>query len=396
LRNPPRILAADDDPTNLEILRVRLTAQGYDVVTAVDGEEALSRALDSEPDMILLDVMMPKLDGVSVLKQVKQKMAHHFVPIVLLTAKADARDAINGLEAGCDDYLTKPFEQANLIARVRSLLRIKELHDTVELQATQLKQQTEELQKWNLLLEQRVAAQLGEIERMSRLQRFLSPHVARLIASSDGQDALLSSHRREITVVFADLRGFTALSENAEPEEVIAVLRDYHGEIGRIIDRYEGTLERFAGDGIMVLLNDPIPHADHTQRAVRMAIEMRDAVGKLTERWHSRGHRLGFGIGIALGYATLGEIGFERRREYAAVGTVTNLASRLCDEAKAGQILISQRAFSLVEPFVEAAPVGELKLKGFNRAVTAHEIIKWRTEQVQEGTAELPSNAIET
>jgi class 3 adenylate cyclase/HAMP domain-containing protein len=255
---------------------------------------------------------------------------------------------------------------------------LAEAHDTVQSQAEKLKEQTEQLLSWNRLLEDRVATQLKEIERISRLQRFLAPQVAQLIASSDGHESLLASHRREVTVVFCDLRGFTAFTESAEPEEVMAILRQYHAALGEIVYRYEGTLERFAGDGILVLFNDPIPYPDHTERAVRMAVDMRDTIGRLTETWRNRGHFLGFGIGIAVGYATLGQVGFDRRLEYAAVGSVTNLASRLSDEAAAGQIIISQRAFAMVEPWVDASPIPPLTLKGFSRPIPALEILAWR------------------
>jgi class 3 adenylate cyclase len=370
----------DDDPTNLEILRVRLTGQGYDVVTAVDGEEALKRARELEPDLVLLDVMMPKIDGITVLKQLKQDRKLAFVPVILVTAKAETRDLVHGLEAGGDDYLTKPYEQAALMARVRSLLRVKELHDTVAEQAAQLKEQTEQLSNWNRTLEERVATQLAEIQRVSRLQRFLAPQVAKVIASSDGQEAALASHRREVTVVFCDLRGFTAFTEASEPEEVMGVLHDYHTNLGELIFRYEGTLDRFAGDGIMVVFNDPIPCADHTERAVRLSLDMRDRVEALGKQWRRKGHSLGFGVGIAAGYATLGQIGFEQRREYTAIGSVINLASRLCGEAKAGQIVVGQRVLGAVEQLVEAAAIGDLSLKGFARPVAAYEIIGWRGE----------------
>ncbi|MBO0733526.1 MAG: GAF domain-containing protein [Methylocapsa sp.] len=257
---------------------------------------------------------------------------------------------------------------------------LRTAHDLVQHQAEKLKEQTGQLEAWNQLLEDRVAKQLAEIERIGRLERFLAPQLAQVIASSGEDPSLLASHRREVTVVFCDLRGFTAFTESAEPEEVMRVLREYHASLGEIIFQYEGTLDRFAGDGILILFNDPIPCADHTQRAVRMAVEMRDNIGRLSEKWRGRGHFLGFGIGIALGYATLGQVGFDRRLEYAAVGTVTNLASRLCDEAKPGQIIISQRAFGIVEPWVKAAPIGELKLKGFSRPMAAYEILAWRED----------------
>jgi class 3 adenylate cyclase/CheY-like chemotaxis protein len=383
----------DDNPTNLEVLRVRLNAQGYEVVTAVDGEDALNRVREVEPDLVLLDVMMPKLDGISVVKELKQDSTLRFTPIILVTAKADTRDVVTGLEAGGDDYLTKPFEHAALLARVRSLLRIKDLHDTVQSQATQLKEQTEQLSSWNRLLEERVAEQLAQIERIGRLQRFLAPQVAQMIASSDTSDSLLASHRREVTVLFCDLRGFTAFTEASEPEEVMGVLREYHENLGELIFRYEGTLERFLGDGIMIVFNDPIPCDDHTERAVRLALDMRERVDELAKQWARVGHVLGFGIGIASGYATLGQVGFEHRREYTAIGSVINLASRLCDEAKAGQIVISQRAFSAVEQSVGASHIGQLSLKGFNRPIDAYEVVSWRGQAPVETSSPTNSSA---
>jgi class 3 adenylate cyclase len=383
----------DDNPTNLEVLRVRLNAQGYEVVTAVDGEDALKQARELEPDLVLLDIMMPKLDGISVLKELKGDTTFRFTPVILVTAKADTRDVVNGLEAGGDDYLTKPFEHAALVARVRSLLRIKELHDTVQSQAGQLKEQTEQLASWNQTLEARVAEQLAQIERIGRLQRFLAPQVAQMIASSDAPDSLLASHRREVTVLFCDLRGFTAFTEASEPEEVMGVLREYHENLGELIFQYEGTLERFLGDGIMIVFNDPIPCDDHTERAVRLALDMRARVAKLAEQWARMGHELGFGIGIASGYATLGQVGFEHRREYTAIGSAINLASRLCDEAKAGQIVISQRAFSAVEPWVTASHIGQLNLKGFNRPIDAYEITSWHRQSPAQASSSTDSSA---
>jgi class 3 adenylate cyclase/HAMP domain-containing protein len=257
-------------------------------------------------------------------------------------------------------------------------------HSTVQ-------QQADQLLNWNKSLEERVEKQLGEIERIRRLERFLAPQVAQLIASSDGHDSLLDSHRREVTVVFCDLRGFTSFTETTEPEEAMAVLREYHAALGELIFRYEGTLDRYAGDGVMILFNAPIQFADHTRRAVKMAVEMRDAIGLLTQKWRNRGHSLGFGVGIALGYATLGQIGFEQRLEYAAIGSVTNLASRLCDEARAGQIVVSRRVYGMVEPWVEAVAIDDLTLKGFNRPVLAMEIVRWRDEaEAIEAEASVP------
>ncbi len=253
-------------------------------------------------------------------------------------------------------------------------------HDTVQLQAGKLQEQTDQLIDWNKSLEERVEKQLGEIERIRRLERFLAPQVAQLIASSDGHESLLNSHRREVTVVFCDLRGFTAFTEASEPEEAMNVLREYHAALGELITRYEGTLDRYAGDGVMILFNAPIQFEDHVKRAVKMAVEMRDKIGVLTQQWRNRGHNLGFGVGIAVGYATLGQIGFDRRLEYAAIGSVTNLASRLCDEAKAGQIIISQRAYSMVQAWASVGPVHELVLKGFHHPVSAVEVTGWLEE----------------
>ena len=253
-------------------------------------------------------------------------------------------------------------------------------HGVVQQQAGKLQEQTDQLLNWNRSLEDRVQKQLGEIERIRRLERFLAPQVAQLVASSDGKNSLLDSHRGEVTVVFCDLRGFTAFTESSEPEEAMNVLREYHAALGELIFKYEGTLDRYAGDGVMILFNAPIPVPDHTQRAIRMAVEMRDSIGLLSQKWRSRGHSLGFSVGIAVGYATLGQVGFERRLEYAAIGSATNLASRLCDEAKAGLIVVNQRAYGMVEQWVDATPLEPLVLKGFHHPVAAVEIHRWRNQ----------------
>src|SRR6266850_3865480 len=298
MHKPPRILIVDDIETNRDILVTRLATHGYELTQAADGEEALMAAKAQLPDLILLDVMMPKLDGFEVCRRLKGDATLPFMPIILVTAKADSKDIVTGLEAGADEYLTKPIDQLALVARVKSVLRLKELHDKVSAQAA-------DLAVWNRTLEERVAAQLTEIERISRLKRFLSPQVAELILSS-GDDRVLESHRRAITVVFCDLRGFTPFAETSEPEEVMTVLRDYHAVLGALIHQYEGTVERFAGDGVMILFNDPLPCPDPNVRAVRMAVDMRDRVAaELQPKWRKQGHELGFGVGVAHGYATL-------------------------------------------------------------------------------------------
>jgi class 3 adenylate cyclase/HAMP domain-containing protein len=285
--------------------------------------------------------------------------------------------------------LMKTFAHQSVLAMRNARLFTEVDHKSHELeaansivreQADKLQEQTVQLKDWNKSLEERVETQLGEIERIRRLERFLAPQVAQLIASGDGHEGLLDSHRREVTVVFCDMRGFTAFTETTEPEEAMNVLREYHAALGALIFKYEGTLDRYAGDGVMILFNAPIQFEDHVKRAVKMSVEMRDTVGALTEKWRNRGHNLGFGIGIALGYATLGQIGFEQRLEYAAIGSVTNLASRLCDEAKANQIVVSRRVYGMVEPWVEGRPIDDLNLKGFNHPILAAEITAWREE----------------
>jgi adenylate cyclase len=374
MRTPPRLLIVDDEPINLDILQTRLSVHGYEILTATNGEEALAIATAQRPDLILLDIMMPKMDGIDVCRHLKADTSLPFMPIVMVTAKADSKDVVAGLEAGADEYLTKPMDQAALVARVKSMLRIKALHDTVQEQAVRLEAQSDQLAEWNRTLEQRVAEQLTELQRVGRLKRFFSPQLAELVVSSGGEK-LLESHRREITVVFCDLRGFTAFSETAEPEEVMGVLREYHAALGALIFRFEGTLEHFAGDGLMVFFNDPLPCPDPAARAVRMAVAMRQQMGELTEKWWKRGHQLGFGVGIAHGYATLGMIGFEGRVDYGAIGPVVNLASRLCNEARGGQILISQRVFTTVAELVEAVPAGDLSLKGFHKPVPTFNVV---------------------
>jgi adenylate cyclase len=362
-----KILVVDDTPQNIKVLDAILAPRGYAVVAASSGGEALQKVQTDAPDLVLLDILMPGMSGYEVAQRLRADASTRFLPIVMVTALGAQEEKVKAIESGADDFLTKPVNQLELLARVRSLLRIKDYHDTIQAQTAQLAE-------WNRTLEARVQHQVQELERLARLRRFLSPQLAELIAS-DQHEQVLQSHRREVTVVFCDLRGFTAFAETTEPEEVMAVLREFHAALGEIIYRYEGTLERFAGDGMMIFFNDPLPCPDPAERAIQMAVSMRNRVAELKTRWHRRGHQLAFGVGIDQGYATLGKIGFEGRFDYAAIGTVTNLASRLCDEAQGDQILVSQRVYSAVEPLVEAETVGELSLKGFSRPILVYNVI---------------------
>jgi adenylate cyclase len=354
MRDPARILVVDDIADNVEILRMRLSSLGYEVVVAEDGEQALAKVRETLPDLILLDIMMPKVDGLEVVRRLKADATLPFIPVILVTAKASPKDVVMGLDAGGDDYLSKPIDHGAMVARVRAMLRIKALHD--------------EVQALNEGLEAKVRYQVEELERIGRLRRFLAPQVAQTIVSA-GDDAVLENHRREVVAMFCDLRGFTAFSETAEPEDVMSVLGEYHAAVGPLVHKYEGTLERFLGDGMMVLFNDPLPCPDAPRRAARMAIEMRDSVAALAPAWKRKGHVLGFGIGLAQGYATMGTIGFGDRFEYTAIGAVVNLAARLCADAKDGQILTNSRLAAAIGDSVEIDELGERALRGMSRPV---------------------------
>jgi class 3 adenylate cyclase/CheY-like chemotaxis protein len=353
------ILVVDDVEKNVRLLADILAARGYAVLTAFSGAEALAVVEARRPDLVLLDVMMPGMDGYEVCRAIRANPATGILPVVLVTALEPDKERVRGLEAGADDFLTKPVNQAELLARVKSLLRIKALYD--------------EVQHWNRTLERRVADGIAELERLGRLKRFFSPQLAERIVAGGADDPLVS-HRREITVVFVDLRGYTAFTESAQPEDVMGVLREYHAAMGELILAHEGTLERFAGDGMMVFFNDPVPIPDAAQRAARMAIGMHAAFERLRGRWRERGFDLQMGIGIAQGPATLGSIGFEGRIDYGAVGPVCNVGARLCAEAKGGEILISERVHAALAGAYPAQAVGELTLKGLQRPVAAYRL----------------------
>jgi class 3 adenylate cyclase/CheY-like chemotaxis protein len=367
------VLAVDDQPQNLRLLDAVLAPRGYDVVPTTSGEEALRVLAEREVDLVLLDVVMPGMDGYEVCQRIRAGEATTYLPVVMITASGQ-QERVRALEAGADDFVTKPFDSHELLARVASLARIKRYHDTVVRQA-------DELATWNRELEQRVQVQVEELGRLQRLSRFLAPQLVDLVVRS-GEEALLLSHRREIAVVFCDLRNFTPFAETNEPEEVMGVLGEYHSALGRLVHQYGGTLERFTGDGLMVFFNDPVPTEDFASRAVQMALDMRTEVRVLADGWFRRGHDLALGVGVAQGFATLGTIGFEGRQDYAAIGSVTNLAARLCGEAAAWQILVTQRVTSETETIAACQAVGELTLKGFSRPVRTFEVVDRAIEEV--------------
>jgi adenylate cyclase len=365
---PSSVLVVDDTEMNRDMLCALLESDGHKAAIAENGRVALEAIKKNSYDLILLDVMMPEMNGYQVLEQLKSDPNWRDIPVIVLSALDEIGSVVRCIELGAEDYLPKPFDPVLLRARIGACLEKKLLRD----QELRLRN---ELAQWNKNLEQRVEEQVTQLEKLSRLKRFFSPQLAELIVAG-GADDPLKTHRREVTVVFLDLRGFTAFAETAEPEEVMGVLREYHAEMGKLILEHEGTLERFTGDGMMVFFNDPVPVPDPADRAIRMALAMRERVSDLTVGWRKLGYELDFGVGIAQGYATIGAIGFEGRWDYGAIGTVTNLASRLCGEAKPGQILASQRLLGSVDDLIEAEPVGELSLKGFHRPITAHNILR--------------------
>ena len=361
------ILVVDDNATNREMLSRRLARAGHRVHVVGSGPEALALLRREPIDLVLLDVLMPEMSGFEVLQQLTADRALREIPVVMISALDEMDSVVRCIELGAEDYLPKPFDPVLLRARIGACLEKKRLRDR---EAMHLR----ELAEWNQKLEQRVEEQVTLLDRLGRLKRFFSPQLAELIVAG-GTDDPLTTHRRELTVCFLDLRGFTAFAESVEPEEVMGVLRQYHADMGRLIMEHEGTLERFTGDGMMVFFNDPLPVPNAAERTVRMALAMRQRVSELIVSWRNMGYELELGIGIAQGYATIGAIGYEGRWDYGAIGPVTNLAARLCGEARPGQILVSKRLLAATAHLFEVEAVGELNLKGMQRPVSAYNIV---------------------
>jgi adenylate cyclase len=362
-----KVLVVDDTPHNVKLLADLLGVKGYAVATAVNGEEALAKVACEQPDLVLLDVMMPGLSGYDVCRHLRADPHSALLPVILVTSLDPQGERVKGIEAGADDFLSKPINQAELFARVRSLLRVKSLQDEV-------KRQAEALKEWNVKLEERVSEQIAQLKGMDQLKRFFAPAVVDAILSSGGK-SILAPHRREICYVFVDLRGFTAFTDSAEPEEVESVLQAYHTAMGTLIAEHEGTLDRFAGDGILIFFNDPLPVPEAAQRAATMALRMLEAFRPLRARWAKLGYDLDLGIGIAKGYATLGAFGFEGRVDYTAIGSVVNLAARLSGEAGRGEVLIDRRTRAGLDEATLAAEVGPLALKGYAQPIPAFRLL---------------------
>jgi DNA-binding NarL/FixJ family response regulator len=361
---PARVLVVDDSPVNAKILEGMLTAAGYGVVLATSGEAALERIASEPPDLVLLDLILPGIDGYEVCRRLRATPASSMLPVVMVTGAASS-DRVSSIEAGADDFLIKPVDGVALLARVRSLLRIKAYHDMV--------------QQLNQTLEARVQQQVEELERVGRLRRFLSPQLVDLLVTAGG-DAILQNHRRQIAVVYCRLAGFSLFSETTAPEEVMHVLGEYHHAVGELIHRFGGTVGAFSGDAIQIFFNDPLPCPDPAVPAVRMALEIRELMAELTRAWARHGHRLEFGAAVTLGYATLGQIGFAGRVDYAAVGPVVDLAAELSLAATPGQVLMTQPVYAAVEHEVEASPLGERTVVGLSRPVDVFTIERLRPQ----------------
>ena len=354
------VLVVDDDPLNRTLLSMSLTGLGHQVLEAGNGYEAIARLSVERVDAVLTDIEMPEMDGYGLLRHRAGDPRLKAIPFIVISGVDEMESIVECIKLGAEDYLPKPFDPVLLHARLGACLDKKRM--------------TDELRVLNEHLAERVDEKVREVERLTMLRRFVSPQLAEAIAN--GGESILVSHRREITVLFCDLRGFTSFSETAEPEEVMAVLREFHNAVGPTIFDYDGTIAQFTGDGMLVFFNDPVKLDDPSWNAVQLAIDMRERTAQLSTAWRRRGYELTLGIGIAVGFATCGEIGFEGRTEYTAIGTVVNLAARVCAIAPGGQILVTNRVHAAVEDRVEARTLGDVDFKGLTRPVPILEIVR--------------------
>ena len=353
------VLVVDDDPLNRQLLSMSIGHLGHVVIEAGNGREAVAQLADHAVDVVLTDIEMPEMDGYALLEHRSGDDRLKAIPFIVISGVEEMASIIQCIGLGAEDYLPKPFDPVLLHARLGATLDKKRM--------------TDELQQLNEHLAERVDEKVAEVERLNSLRRFVSPQLAQALA--DGGDGILASHRREITAFFCDLRGFTAFSETAEPEEVMDVLHEFHDAVGPIIFDHQGTIAQFTGDGLLVFFNDPVQVEDPAWNAVQLAVAMRDRTGELSAEWKRRGHDLELGIGIAVGYATCGEIGFDGRTEYTAIGTVVNLSARVCGIAAGGQILVTNKVLLAVDDRVQSTSLGDTEFKGISRPVPIHEII---------------------
>ena len=373
LEYKPSILVVDDTPANLTLM-TGLLQDDYQVRAATSGEKALKIAFsDNPPDLILLDIMMPEMDGHEVCRRLKADDKTREIPVIFLTAMSEVEDEEKGLNLGAVDYITKPVSPPIALVRIRSHLALYQSLRSLELTKETIRKQAEQLKLLNSGLEKRVEDQDGQLDRLNIMKEFFSPQISEAIVGQ-GMD-IFKTHRVNVTVVFLDLRGFTYFSDNTEPEEVMAVLGGYHEVMGEIINACQGTVGHFAGDGLMVYFNDPIPPEGLIEIAAQMCIKMMAEFKPLMQKWRKQGFDLDLGIGFANGYATLGTIGFDGRRDYACIGSVCNLAARLCAEAKGGQIFTNLKTYRQIDDLVNGQEVEDLNLKGFTKAVQTVEVL---------------------
>ena len=354
-----KILIVDDLPSNLRLLASILEPEGYCLLMAESGQDGLDVARAERPDIILLDIMMPDISGTEVCRELRSEPQFKAIPIILITAMSAKEHLVDGLDAGADDFISKPVDRDELLARVRSLLRVKHLHDA--------------LQDLNDSLDQRVKEQTSTIERLTRLKHYVSPDVADRILA--GQEDKLAFHRARIAAVCCDLRDYTAFTLKACPEEILAFLQEFYGTLGPMVIERNGTIDHFTGDGILTFINDPVECENPPLRAVDLAVALREAASLMLQKWRRRGFRLGFGVGVTYGYATVGEVGFGQRREYAGIGPEINLASRLSTCARDGQILISEAVYAEVDEQIESERLPDQQLKGFSAPVAVRNVV---------------------
>lgn len=359
-----KVLAVDDHPSNLRLLDSMLGPEGYQVLKAESGLECLVIARQEHPDIILLDIMMPGVSGIDVCRELRSDPYFAAVPIILITAMSAREKLVDGLSAGADDFISKPVDRDELLARVKSLLRVKELYDA--------------LQDLNNHLDERVREQTSMIERLTHLKRYVSPEVAESIVA--GRQETLAFHRARIAAVCCDLRDYTSFTLKACPEDVLVFLQQFYGTLGPMVMERQGTIDHFTGDGILALINDPVECEDPPYQAVKLAVALRREMTLLLEKWRQRGFHMGFGVGVTYGYATVGEVGFDQRREYSGIGPEINLANRLATLAHDGQVLISEPVFAEIAGKIESEPLPNQTLKGFSDPVTVYNVLTLRSE----------------